>query len=247
MKKILLLIAGVSLSIFVFGQSTDKGEVDKLRHDIKILQTENNKLKNELRDSVNSLDVSLATLKNLYQNANNEIKTDENSLGITTSSLAQLNEYTLTKFERHRSIIKIAILSGLLAIILFGIMIIMLYVMTRLNFNNITKNFDLNMTTLKNTAEDIDKKITSSNEIAENKINEIRKMLSNEVSGIKNSYESLVTKTKEQFTKDIAHSSQLGLSQLTEMKKETSEHFNLLNDKLAMFEKLIKDKLKDKG
>ena len=241
MKKILVL-ACISLISSVFGQSADKSEVDKLRHAIKIVQAENNKLKNELRDSINYINESLENLKKLYKTTNSEIKTDENSLGITTSSLAQLNDYTLTKFTRHRRIIKTAIALGLLAIFLAGVMTVLLYLKTRQNFNQITKNYDLNLTALRSTADDIDKKINISNEIFDAKINDTRKMFINDTRDLKNSCESLVNKVKEELKKDIAYSSQLGFSQLTEAKKETSEHLNIQNERLNFCEKILKDK-----
>ncbi len=246
MKKI-LFIACVLLSISVIGQSADKGEVEKLRHDVKILQTENTKLKNELRDSVNSLDLSLATLKNLYQNANNEIKIEENSLGVTTSSLSQLNDYTRTKFNRYRGIIKTYIILGVSTGIIFGLALLLLTLTVRKNTNQIEKNFTLQATSIDNNAYKILQKMDTDNEALDTKINELRKIFTNQTLDAKNSCESLVNNTKDQLKKDITYSSQLGFNQLAELKKETSEHFSVLNEKLNIFEKILKDKLNDKG
>ena len=245
MKKF-LLFACITLSISVFSQSADKSDVEKLRHDIKIVQAENTKLKNEIRDSINSIEESLGNLKKLYQTANTEIKTDENSLGAATSSLAQLNDYTNTKFNRHRGIIKAAIIVGLLAIILSGIMIVILYFKARRNVHEIAKNYELNLTAWTRIANDIDKKFEINNELFDTKINNERKININEIRDVKNSCESLVNKAKEelkdQLKKDITSSFQLALSQLNEVREATTADFKIMNERLTIFEKIIKDK-----
>jgi len=245
--KTILLIASISLSVFVFGQSAAKSEVEKLSHNIKILQAENNKLKNELRDSITSLTASLENLKRLYRTANDEIKTEESSLDITTSSLTQLNDYTRTKFNRYRGIIKTSIIWGLSAIIAFGIALILLFLIVRKNTNQIEENFNLQTTSLENNAHKILQRMNTDNEAMEAKINELNKRFINQITDTKNSNENLINKAKEQLKKDITYSSQLGFSQLIEVKKETMEHFATLNEKFNIFEKVLKDKLDTKG
>ncbi|HEX7413879.1 MAG TPA: hypothetical protein VF411_07510, partial [Bacteroidia bacterium] len=247
-----------------FAQNADKSDVEKLRHDINQLQAghkAHENLRNAHQTTIDSLREAIANLQTLYQADHAEIKTEEYQLGNETSSLNQLNDYTLHKFMRYHSLVKRIMLLGILAFVFLTALMVILYIIIKSKSEQAERNFTINTNALLKMTNDFDTKIAISDKIADSKTIEISRMFINQLSDTKSGCENLVNKTKEElkgeFKKDITYSFQLALSQLIEAKKETAERlaltnkqvtlledeFNLQHRKMIALEDVMKDKL----
>ena len=184
MKKIVLAVA-MAFCMNAFAQSADKNDVENLRHDINLLQAghkAHENLRNAHQTTIDSLREALANLQTLYQADHAEIKTEEYQLGNETSSLNQLNDYTLHKFMRYHSIVKRIMWLGVLVFIFFIALIIVLYIIIKSNREQAERHNTVNTNALIQATNDFDKKIAISDKIADSKTTEISRMFISQLS-----------------------------------------------------------------
>ncbi|MHB8261832.1 MAG: hypothetical protein ACYDCN_13530 [Bacteroidia bacterium] len=216
-----------------YAQSTD--EVTKLRNDVKTLQMRHathEKLRNAHQTTIDSLKEVVRKLQTGYEIEQGEIAIDDRELSTEMSKLNQLDDYVLHKFMRYHSILKRTMVVGLLAFVFCCIVLMILYIVIRSHHDQAERNFAINSNALLKATGDLLYKFNQTNDTVNTKLNELNKLFLNESRDIKDSYRTLVDKTKMQLTTNIAESYIKAISQCTEMDKTTSKHLTLLKEQI---------------